>query len=73
MEVMPALFSSDSIGVMAGCGKNPLPSPLFAGVWIFSVERIGQRNPAQPVPKILVVLGFDTSEMLNQRIPNRAW
>ena len=23
--------------------------------------------------QILIVLGFHTSEMLNQRIPNRAW
>ena len=46
MEMMPAFFSSQSIGVMTGCRKYPLPAPLFACVGIFSVQSIGQRNPA---------------------------
>ena len=32
MEMMPAFFSSHSIGAMTGCREQPLPSPLFAGV-----------------------------------------
>jgi len=46
MEMMPALFSRRFVGVMACRGKNPLPAPFFAGVWIFSVETIGQGNLA---------------------------
>ena len=33
MEVMPALFSSNSIGEMTGCRKNPLAAPRYVSVF----------------------------------------
>jgi hypothetical protein len=40
MEVVSAFFSCHPVGVMAGRRKNPLPSPFFAGIWIFSIKSI---------------------------------
>ena len=40
MKVVSAFFSCHPVGVMAGRRKNPLPSPFFAGIWIFSIKSI---------------------------------
>ena len=37
VKVMPAPFPCHPVGVMARRGKDPLPSPLFAGIGILAL------------------------------------
>ena len=52
MEVMPALFSSNRIGEMTGCRKNPLPATVCLSLFAlflrgdsFSGSRVGHLLP----------------------------
>ena len=66
VQVMPALLAGNSIGVMAGCGKHPLPSPLFSRVGVFALKGIWQSDSAQAVFEIAPVLLLYYFEMLRE-------
>jgi len=72
VNMVPPLLASDSVGVMAGCGKHPLPPPLFPCVWIFAFQRVGQGNATQTLLNILLVLSFDALKMCQEWCLNRA-
>ena len=42
VQVMSALLSAFPIGVVASCGKYPLPAPLLSGVGIFAIQSLRQ-------------------------------
>src|ERR1044071_9422267 len=37
--MMAPLFTGDSVDEISSRRKNPLPSPLLAGIWVFALER----------------------------------
>ena len=41
VEVMPATSARPGIGVVAGCGEDPLPGPLAAGGGVLAREGVG--------------------------------
>ena len=41
VKMLPSLFTGDPVYKMAGRGENPLPSPFFASVRIFAIQRVG--------------------------------
>ena len=61
---------SDSVRVMAGGGKYPLPSPLFCRVRIFSLKGIGQCHVSKTQAKIFVMLPLDPFDVVSKRFLN---
>ncbi len=41
VKVMPAFLSGYPVGVMARCGKHPLPAPLFTCAGVFLPKGVG--------------------------------
>lgn len=41
VQVVPALFAGDSVGVVAGGRKDSLPCPLLPGVGILPLKGVG--------------------------------
>ena len=46
--------------------KEPLPDPLFAGVGIFSLQRLGQSHTRYVVLSIIMVQSPDFFDMIDQ-------
>jgi len=65
--MMPALFSSYGIGVMAGCREHPLPAPLLPCVWLFALKCIGQSNSSKFLLEVFVVLTLHRLQMSKER------
>jgi len=59
VQVVPALFAGNSVSIVVGGGKDPLPGPLLPGVGILPLKGIGQGDAAQTSPEILLMLAFD--------------
>jgi len=68
MYVMSTLLSSHSIGVVAGCGKHPLPSPLFTRIGVFAFQCVWQRDSAQAAIEVAPVLLLNECEMPSQSL-----
>src|SRR5215475_9705021 len=71
MQMVPAFFSSHSIGVMTGCREYPLPSPLFSRVGVFALQGVRQCDSPQAAFEIAPVLLLDYFEMLSERFFHR--
>ena len=56
MKMVPPLLASDSVHVMTGCRKYPLPAPLARGVGVFDGERPGQRDGTEAGTEVAVEL-----------------
>jgi hypothetical protein len=69
--MMPAFLSGDSINIMAGRRKNPLPSPFFGGVGILSLQGVRQRHTTQASLGIFIVLAFHSLEVFSKRFRDR--
>ena len=73
VEVMPMPLSCYAVGVMAGCREHPLPSPLFAGMGILALQRVGQADPAEASLEVIGVLAFDGLEVPKEGFSRMAW
>src|ERR1700675_4787180 len=71
VKMMPAFLSGDPINIMAGRRKNPLPSPLFGGVGILSLQGVRQRHTTQASLEIFIVLAFHSLEVYSKRFRDR--
>ena len=52
VKMMPAFFSADSVDIVTGCRKYPLPAPLFTGVRILAIESVRAKFPSQRVDRL---------------------
>ncbi len=68
--MVPALLTRYPIRKMTSRWKYPLPSPLFPGVWIFSLQGIRQRYTAQLLFQILIMLPLHGFKMSEKRLLN---
>src|SRR5712692_5119467 len=60
---MPPSLPGAPIGICTGRGKDPLPDPLAAGVWVLPRQRHGQLHPAGPRGQVLLVLRSDHGQV----------
>jgi hypothetical protein len=67
VKMMPPPFSCYLVDVMASGRKHPLPSPLFACVWVLAFKSVGQSDSAQASRKIMLVLSFYQIKVLGKR------
>jgi hypothetical protein len=56
VQVVPPALTGLAIHVHAGCGKDPLPSPLPPGIGILALKPTWKRYPAGAVAEIPLVL-----------------
>ena len=66
VQMMSASLACYLVGVMAGCRKYPLPTPLFPCVRIFALKRIGQSDSAHSSLEIALVLPSDQLKVLGE-------
>ena len=71
VKMAPASFTRHPVGLVTGCGKYPLPSPLFSGVGVFALQGVRQCDPPQAAFEIAPVLLLDYFEMLSERFFQR--
>src|SRR3990170_1925021 len=67
MEVMPSFLAGDLIRVVLRCRKNPMPSPVFTRIRIFSFKRIRESYATQTVRQVLLVLAFGPLKVFQKR------
>ena len=68
VQVVPALFAGDAVGVVACGGKDPLPLPLLPRVLVLPRKGVGQGDTAQPSPEIVLMLALDHLQMTKERL-----
>jgi hypothetical protein len=71
VKVVPTPLSGHLVGIVAGGGKHPLPSPLSAGIGILALQGIGQNDPTQPPLEIFLVLALHSLEMSSKGFLHR--
>lgn len=65
--MVSSFFTGQPIGEMLRCGKDPLPTPLAAGVWIFPFQSIWQGNPTPSLTEILAMLDSNRFNMMHEQ------
>ena len=68
VQVVPASVSRYPVCVMAGCRKDPLPTPFPRGVGVLPLKRVGQGDCTQASPEIFLMLPLDPLQMSKERL-----
>src|SRR5712692_7009387 len=63
VEVMATALVGQSVGVDAGCRKDPLPGPFASGIGVLPREGARQLDPACAAPEVELMLGADSIEV----------
>src|SRR5438128_809371 len=69
VKMMSALLASNSIGVVLGSGKNPLPCPFSTRVRIFTFQSIRQCDATEPFFDIFLMLASNRRDMSEKGFP----